>query len=92
MIASLRKLDGELMAEIAQRLRLLRQNAGLNQQQLADRIGVSRKHIVDIEAGKGTSLLVFIKLLKVFGKEEKLIDMLEGVQISPKAMFYAQHK
>jgi DNA-binding XRE family transcriptional regulator len=92
MIASLRKLDGELMAEIAQRLRLLRQNAGLNQQQLADRIGVSRKHIVDIEAGKGTSLLIFIKLLKVFGKEEKLIDMLEGVQISPKAMFYAQHK
>ena len=83
----LKKLDGEIMVELGTSLKQLRKNQGYNQQQLADQIGVSRRLIGDIEAGKGTSLLVFIKVLKVFNKAEKLLEILQTTNISPKQIF-----
>jgi DNA-binding XRE family transcriptional regulator len=62
------------------------------QQQLADRVGVSRKLIVDIEAGRGTSLLVFVKLLKTFKKTDKLLEILTSSPISPKEMYFKENK
>ena len=78
------KLDGEVLEEVGTRIKVLRKNKGYNQQQLADKIGVSRKHISDIEAGRGTSLLIFIKLLKEFNKAEKLLEILTSSSISSK--------
>jgi DNA-binding XRE family transcriptional regulator len=82
-----KKLDGEIMADIGRDLKSLRKSHGYNQQDLADKIGISRKLVVDIEAGRGTSLLVFVKLLRVFGKEDGLNDLLEPRMTSPKELF-----
>lgn len=83
----LEKLDGEILKELGANLRKLRKNKKLSQEGLASRIGVSRKHISEIESGKGTTLLVFIKLLKEFNKSNKLLELTSVSDISPKAMF-----
>ena len=86
------KLDGEILEEIGEKLRTLRKNKRYSQAQLANKVGVSRKHISDIEAGRGTTLLIFIKLLKEFNKTEKLLEILASSSISPKDKFKREHK
>lgn len=86
------KLDGEVLEEVGARIRVLRKNKKYNQQQLADKVGVSRKHISDIEAGRGTSLLIFVKLLKEFHKSEKLLEILTSSPISPKEQYQKENK
>ncbi len=86
------KLDGEVLEEIGARLRELRKQRKMSQSDLAEHIGVSRKHIGDVESGKGTSLLIFVKLLKVFSKSDKLLEILEGSAISPKELFIKAQK
>ena len=86
------KLDGEILADLGLSLKQLRKNQKYSQQKLANQIGVSRKLIGDIESGKGTSLLIFIKILKVFNKTEQLLDILQSTSISPKAIFFKSKK
>ena len=86
------KLDGEIMAEVGQKLKVLRQSKKYSQQYLAAKVGVNRRLIGEIEAGKGTSLLVFIKILKVYNKSEKLLEILTASPISPKDMFRRANK
>ena len=86
------KLDGEILEEIGAKIKGLRKSKRYNQEQLAIKIGVSRKHISDIEAGRGTSLLIFIKLLKEFNKTEKLLEILNSSPISPKEMYEKENK
>lgn len=86
------KLDGEVLEDVGKRLRELRKQKKMSQSDLADHIGVSRKHIGDIESGKGTTLLIFVKLLKLFNKSEKLLEILEGSAISPKDLFLKSQK
>lgn len=85
------KLDGEILEEVGKKLRVLRKGKKYSQQELADIVGVSRKHIVDIEAGRGTTLLIFIILLREFNKAERLLEILEGSAISPKDRFEKEH-
>lgn len=89
---SFTKLDGELMIELGEKLKVLRKSKRYSQQDLALKIGVSRKLIVDIEAGRGTSVLIFIKLLKEFNKAEKLLEILSSSPISPKEQFEKEQK
>ncbi|MDA9564094.1 helix-turn-helix domain-containing protein [Flavobacteriales bacterium] len=86
------KLDGEVVEEIGLKIRLLRKSKRYSQQQLADKVGVSRKHISDIEAGRGTTLLIFVKLLKEFNKADKLLEMLTVSSISPKDQYQKDQK
>lgn len=86
------KLDGEILVDLGMSLKQLRKNQKFSQQHLANQIGVSRKLIGDIEAGKGTSLLIFIKILKVFNKTDKLLDILQTTSISPKELFLKSKK
>ena len=86
------KLDGEILIEIGKSLKQLRKNQKYSQQQLAEQIGVSRRLIGDIEAGKGTSLLIFVKLLKVFDKSDLLLDILHSSNVSPKELFLKSKK
>ncbi len=44
--------EGGLAAEVANRLRLLREASGLSQVDFADALGVSRGHVSNIESGK----------------------------------------
>ena len=88
----LAKLDGEILEEIGAKIKGLRKSKRYTQEQLAIKIGVSRKHISDIEAGRGTSLLIFIKLLKEFNKAEKLLEILISSPISPKERYLKENK
>lgn len=87
-----KKLDGEIMIEVGEKLKQLRLNKNYTQKELAETVGVNRRLIGEIEAGKGTSLLVFIKILKVFNKTDKLLEILESSSISPREMYKKEHK
>lgn len=87
-----KKLDGEIMSEVGEKLRQLRKNKKYTQEELAEMVGVNRRLIGEIEAGKGTSLLVFIKILKVFNKTDKLLEILESSSVSPREMFRKENK
>lgn len=86
------KLDGDILVELGEKLKQLRKNNKYSQQVLANKIGISRRLIIDIEAGKGTSLLIFIKLLKVYKKTDKLLEILNSSSISPKEIYLKEHK
>ncbi len=86
------KLDGEILEEVGAKIRTLRKGKKYSQEKLASKIGVSRKHISDIEAGRGTSLLIFIKLLKEFKKSERLLEILTSSNISPKERYLKENK
>ncbi len=86
------KLDGDIMIELGEKLRQLRKSKKYNQQELADRVGISRKLVIDIEAGRGTSLLVFVKVLKVFKRTNRLLEILDSSPISPKEMYKKENK
>jgi DNA-binding XRE family transcriptional regulator len=80
-------LDGDVLKEIGLAIKQLRLNSKLSQQDLAERIGVNRKKIWSIEKGQNTSILTFIKLLKVFNRLDQLQDLLHSNPISPKDLF-----
>ncbi len=86
------KLDGEIVEEVGAKLKTLRKVRNWSQSDLAAKVGVSRKHISEIETGKGTSLLTFVKLLKVFNKSEKLLEVLSGSSVSPRDRFMKENK
>lgn len=86
------KLDGDIMIELGEKLRQLRKSKKYNQQELADRVGISRRLIIDIEAGRGTSLLVFVKVLKVFKRADRLLEILDSSPISPKEMYKKENR
>jgi transcriptional regulator with XRE-family HTH domain len=86
------KLDGEILIELGEKLKQLRKNSKLSQQKLADKVGISRKLVIDIEAGKSTSLLIFVKLLKVYNKSDKLLEILTSTSISPKEVYKQENK
>jgi DNA-binding XRE family transcriptional regulator len=88
----LNKLDGDIMIELGAQLKQLRKSKKYSQEKLAEIVGVSRRLIVDIEAGRGTSLLVFVKILKTFNKTDKLLEILNSSTISPKEMYKKEHK
>jgi len=85
-------LEGEVMGEIGRKIKALRKSNSLTQEALGNSIGVTRQHIIDIEAGRGTSLLIFIKILKEFRKTEKLLEILDAIGISPKELFLKENK
>lgn len=87
-----KKLDGEILLEIGKQLKQLRLNKKQTQEDLAQIVGVNRRLIGEIEAGKGTSMLVFIKILKAFNKTDKLLEILESSTISPRDMFKKENR
>lgn len=87
-----KKLDGEILIEVGKKLKQLRLNKKYTQEDLARVVGVNRRLIGEIEAGKGTSMLVFIKILKAFNKADKLLEILESSTISPRDMFRKENK
>ncbi|MFT4679559.1 MAG: transcriptional regulator with XRE-family HTH domain [Flavobacteriales bacterium] len=87
-----KKLDGEILIEVGEKLRQLRLNKKYTQEELAQIVGVNRRLIGEIEAGKGTSLLVFVKILKAFNKTDNLLEILKSSSISPREMFREENR
>ncbi len=77
--ASSEQMEAALCRELAE-LRLAR---NITQQQLADRAGVSLRTIKRLEAGEGTSLDTFIRVLKVLGVSGNLAALIPDQTVRP---------
>ena len=57
----------ELAAELGERLRALRLSQAWTQATVADKAGVSLRALRDLEAGRGSTVLTLIRVLKALG-------------------------
>jgi len=80
-------LESDLLIEFGIRIKQLRKQAGLSQQDLADHIGTTRSRISEIEKGKNTSIIFLFRILKVFNKMSEFETILTPSTISPKQLF-----
>ncbi|MBI1289086.1 MAG: helix-turn-helix domain-containing protein [Flavobacteriales bacterium] len=86
------QLEDDLLAELGKRISQFRKNAGMSQQDLADRVGVSRVNISEIERGANTTVSTLLRILKVFNRLDALEEVLRVPTISPKQLFEQENK
>ena len=72
-----------VLTEIGQRVRRERLNQNTTQAKLAQFAGVSRRVVLDLEAGKGCGLSSFIEILRALRKLDQLDALLPDPGISP---------
>ena len=75
--------DRAILRQIGRRLKKYRLRQNLTQQQLADRAGVSRPTISDMERGKPFELLTLIQVLRALRSLEAVDAFLPEPGISP---------
>ncbi len=80
-------LEADVLVELGKKLQQYRKHLGLSQQQLADKIGISRYRISNIERGENFTMEVFIRLLKTYNKLNDMQQLFEISSISPKELF-----
>ena len=79
--------------ELGNRVRVVRKQRKMTQQELADRSNVSRSAIKYLEAGKGSTLATFLKVVRALGLDENLDQIFAVVStISPLALLHAKKK
>lgn len=81
----------EILAELGERLRRHRLNLNLDQKQTAERAGVSVRALRSLEAGKGSQLATFIRVLKSLGALGSLDALAPAPTVSPMAMLKRGH-
>jgi transcriptional regulator with XRE-family HTH domain len=72
-----------VLKEIGVRTRRERLNQNLTQETLAQRAGVSRRVVLDLERGKGCGLSSLIEILRALRKLDQLDAFLPDPGISP---------
>ena len=72
-----------LLQYVGKQMRQMRINARLSQQQLAERAGVSRSTITQVENGKGMKMESVIAILRVLNKLEILNNFETQALVSP---------
>ena len=75
--------DPEVLVEFGTRIRLARINKNLTQQMLAERSGLNRSTIRDLENGHSVNLLSLMQLLRSLELLERLDLLLPGSSQSP---------
>ncbi len=75
--------DLEVLAEFGARIRLARMERNLTQQVLADRSGLNRSTIRDLENGRSVNLLSLMQLLRSMELLNQLDILLPGSSQSP---------
>jgi transcriptional regulator with XRE-family HTH domain len=68
------KSISELQAELGRRMRQLRLSRNLDQRTVADKAGITRAALQNLEAGRGSSLQTLLRTLKS-------LNYLEGIEI-----------
>lgn len=76
----------EILADLGGRIKQRRLAAGLTQKTLADKAGVSRRALIELEAGTGSSLQTLARVLKAMGLGESLSALVPVPRVSPMAM------
>lgn len=74
---------GQVLEELADRVRTERLNQNLTQQALADTAGVSVDTVRKLESGGNATLVVFVKVLRGLGLEGRLELLLPARPVSP---------
>mgnify|MGYP000684453556 CR=1 FL=1 len=92
MVAQVKKTsDWEI--ELGRRVRLVRKQRRMTQQELADRSNVSRSAIKYLESGKGSSLATFLNVTRALDLDENLDQIFAVVStVSPLALLQAKKK
>ncbi len=72
-----------LLQYVGKQMRQMRINARLSQQQLAERAGVSRSTVTQVENGKGMKMESVVAMLRVLNKLEILNNFETQAVISP---------
>ena len=72
-----------LMQYVGKQMQQMRINARLSQQQLADRAGVSRSTVAQVENGKGMKMESVVAMLRVLNKLEILNNFETNALVSP---------
>ena len=72
-----------LLQYVGKQMRQMRMNVRLSQQQLAERAGVSRSTITQVENGKGMKMESVVAILRVLNKLEILNSFETHAPISP---------
>jgi len=75
--------DLEVLGEFGTRIRLARMERNLTQQMLADRSGLNRSTIRDLENGASVNLLSLMQLLRSLEMLDRLDLLLPGTSQSP---------
>lgn len=80
---SLSLLDRQLLLQLSDRLKLLRQEKGIGTVEMAQRVGVSRSTLSAVEAGDpGTSIGTYLRVMAVLGVSGELA-LLAGDALQP---------
>jgi DNA-binding XRE family transcriptional regulator len=84
--------DGAVLETIGSRAERQRIDAGLTQAELAHEAGVSKRTVERIEAGKGSELVMLIRVLRVLKLIEGFNALLPDVPPSPMALLKMKGK
>jgi transcriptional regulator with XRE-family HTH domain len=82
----------ELVVDLGHRLRKIRLRKNVKQQALADKAGVSEKALRNLEAGKGSSVETFVRVMKALGLERGIELLAPDVSVDPIAMLKRRYK
>ncbi len=74
---------GELLEDLAKRVRSERLNRNLTQRELADNAGVSVDTIRSLESGGNATLAVFVKVLRALDLDDRLALLIPAPTASP---------
>lgn len=72
-----------LLQYVGRQMRQMRINAQMSQQQLAERSGVSRSTVVQVENGRGVKMEAVVALLRAMNKLEILNNFETHAAVSP---------
>lgn len=76
----------EIAEALGKRLRSKRLMANISQAALADKAGISRRALVQLEGGRGSTVHTLVCVLKALGLEEQLSAIAMSPTVSPMAM------
>lgn len=80
------RTDGEIMAQLGDRLQALRKLHGLNQEETAALADLSRRTVSRAEQGENPQLATVIRLLRVYGRLDALESFIPEPSVSPMAL------
>lgn len=81
----------EIVEALGQRIKARRLAANVSQAALADKAGISRRALVQLEGGQGSTLHTLVSVFKALGLEHQLTQLAPPVPlISPIAMLKAK--
>lgn len=77
--------DREILRSLGDRMRALRKARGLSQQEAADRAGLARSTVSEVERGENPTLHTVVRLLRVYGRLSALESFIPEPELSPMA-------